>query len=453
MDKYRKNKEKYLFLKNLIKNIYINQNGGAIEKNMFVNTDLKIEEINKNNEDYKRRPSFASILTFGLKQTKPIIELKSNDMKQIFKVDIKNNHKKENNSHYYAAGVYSGVYLITPENDLDNEYKKGDMLILKIHHMDNSVYSNYVNDSNIEYSSSCFKIPKVYFHGKLLFTNSKGIIISYYYYSILKKYKIFDEIKILPFQSKLDYIINLVCLVKNVVNQKKIINDFKPDNIGADEKNNPVLLDYDSKTINDTITYVNTFCGLYVKEKNKKTNYSGIIQFNKHPYFIKKHFMTFSLFYVIYEMIFKPKPGFYKYILYSYDFEYNYLQYDKKTIFDNIQNELKNENIIVYQDIPSEFINLFINIFINGTYNLLDNNHEKIIPIDILETLLIDFRKGLNIDNNYVSNIITFQNMKKEQEEINIATQVNNINNDLGDAEYSTFVNISSNEEKTNNNL
>jgi len=150
--------------------------------------------------------------------------------------------------------IYNQNYFIKGKNKIVYNIKYNNTnLILKIfkdNYNQSNLIDKYYSDKNLLNQYSYF-IPEIYFFGKIDVFNHK------FNYIIMKKYNTFNVSNItnelnIYLSSNLRKIIQLVKIIKNLPydnNKKYIIPDLKLDNIGFDDNDKIILIDYNKNSI------------------------------------------------------------------------------------------------------------------------------------------------------------------------------------------------------------
>jgi hypothetical protein len=161
----------------------------------------------------------------------------------------------------YNKGTYTGIYIIKKNNE-PTEY------IMRIVSHDPEHYLE-TDKSKLEFLNFKEYMIKVYYYGSINFKykdvqkNNKDVEDNDYTvlpnqkdyhfdYIITKKYNS-DYYKGLSNAEKFNLLIKIVKMLEKFRKYNRILTDLKWTNIALDENNNPILIDYDDKSILEII--------------------------------------------------------------------------------------------------------------------------------------------------------------------------------------------------------
>jgi len=164
----------------------------------------------------------------------------------------------------YNKGTYTGIYIITKNNE-STEYIMRIVLHDPIHYLE-------TDKSKLEYLNFKEYMIKIHYYGSINFKykdvqkNYKGAEyrenndytvspnqIDYSFdYTITEKYNT-DYYSGLSNVEKFNLFIKIVKMLEKFRKYNRFLSDLKWNNIGLDENNNPILIDYDDKTIIEII--------------------------------------------------------------------------------------------------------------------------------------------------------------------------------------------------------
>lgn len=152
------------------------------------------------------------------------------------------------NSKYLGAGGYTGVFNINynPQHQSPIPLLLGKNLILRVllYHTNMKLYIGQYNKYTNPKLELDRNIPEHYMYGNLTFAD--GTIKQYI---IVKKYNNSDAIKTLSLKDKVILMNSCLKFIGKLNKFKISYKDLKFNNIGFDEHNNYIVLDYDESTL------------------------------------------------------------------------------------------------------------------------------------------------------------------------------------------------------------
>jgi len=245
-----------------------------------------------------------------------------------------NSNKDNINCNFYKAGALTAVYIVNKPND-DEDF------IMRVTDEQTVDINKYNFDINLGIKEN---IPNYLYYGPFKVGYER------YNYSIGQKYNIIDDLRIETFDKRKLFFHNVLKLLSKLQNKNYFINDFKPANIAYDKKYNPILIDYDPKTVdNKTDFRVQTFlCYKHPRYAGTKQTVDGFV------------FIIFKLFFID-------------------AFEQYPFMYDPPTRCHEIGNDKgmrnKIETLKAMIDVPLDFFEFLKNIIIDNKFNGLFGNN------------------------------------------------------------------------------
>ena len=198
--------------------------------------------------------------------------------------DDKNTALIGENCNYFKAGSYTAVYVIKePNNDVN--------LLLRLTTIDSGIMFEtdaYNDNKKLDITKN---LPDYLYYGILNVGEKK------YNYAIVKIYKVMDDMLLENINNRKLFFRKLLQLLMKLESKNYLINDLKPDNIGYDVEFNPVIIDYDSKTITQEIGNTQSFwCPRYLYDGPKQM-IDGFIAFIfllffKSPFLVEPWFVN-----------------------------------------------------------------------------------------------------------------------------------------------------------------
>jgi len=180
--------------------------------------------------------------------------------------DAKNISLEENKCNYFKAGSFTAVYVVRKPNDNVD-------LILRITTIEeNILFDIKTYNDNIKIGIKN-NLPDYLYCGILTVNNKK------YNYSIVKTYKVISDFVYETLANRKLFFKKLLELLAMLENKNYFINDFKPDNIGYDDTFNPIIIDYDAKTITREREGPQTFWCNVTKYPGTKLMIDGFVAF------------------------------------------------------------------------------------------------------------------------------------------------------------------------------
>lgn len=147
------------------------------------------------------------------------------------------------NCNFYNRGAMTAIYLVNKKDNLLEH------LILRVTKIPNLDLQKYNEDKGLDIIEN---LPDYLYYGKLFFENDKREQLTYHY-SIVKKYRVIENLVKEPFETKKIFFEKLLKLLVNLEGKDYLINDLKPENIGYDKDFNPIIIDYDEGTVSKNI--------------------------------------------------------------------------------------------------------------------------------------------------------------------------------------------------------
>ena len=258
----------------------------------------------------------------------------------------------------HKRGSFTLVYVINKENYPED-------LILRITEEDTFDVNKYKQDIILNIKDN---LPEYLYFGDFIVDNSG----KKYFYSICRKYKVMDDmckIKVIAGKSEsttletfgnrwifFNKLINFLVILET---KNFLVNDLKMDNVGYDEKFNPVVIDYNFTTISQIISEINTHKCYKVNNKYNGTKHtiSGFMTFI-FALFFKSAYPNAITYIGKYQCLdFNYISGHLKNEQGQADVNKKYIDFLKMIILDNNGNGLIGKNIPTYKQIQ-----LLINI-------------------------------------------------------------------------------------------
>jgi len=256
-----------------------------------------------------------------------------------FLFNTKQNNKKHTDCNFYKAGTYTAVYIVNKPNNNED-------FIMRVTERPSLDIEKYKKDIDLEIKEN---MPDYLYYGPFLVKDKQ------FYYSIGQKYNTIDDLIKESFDKRKIFFHNLLKLLSKLQNKTYLINDFKPDNIAYDKRYNPIIIDYDPKTI-DTKTDIlgpqTFYCFRETRYKDTKQTIDGFV------YFI------FKLFFID---AFTKIP-----VMYNPQTRCHEMNTPRK-----MRDKIK--TIKANNDVPLDFFGFLKNIIIDDTYSGLFGN-DAIVP-------------------------------------------------------------------------
>jgi hypothetical protein len=155
---------------------------------------------------------------------------------------------KENYS--LGNGTNTVLYKIQPVSELPHEFNKySDKLLIRIYDDSAEQINLLMNENYIEHKKRFPKnIIDIYYYGNIQINNDGNT--SNVYYSITREYNIIaNNFLDRSFDQSLDILKSLLTFLNELYKSNICYRDMKTENIGYDEYNNCVIIDYDSITL------------------------------------------------------------------------------------------------------------------------------------------------------------------------------------------------------------
>jgi hypothetical protein len=300
------------------------------------------------------------------------------------------------NVNYFAEGSMTIVCKINPINE-----KKYFALKITYNNINIDKYKENLNISQTVRDA----LPKILYYGKLLKDDYRESNIESKedhiesaieskeigYYTICPIYK--TELSKLPDNIKINISMQLINLLKNLIEYKYILTDLKSTNIGVDENNKLVIIDYE----------LNTLINLEKNKKydvNKQTYYIESFNTSIHPYLSIEFFTTEdgNINYKYTELLLYFFVVGLAEILYELFLSSNYNEHE---IYKIISNQSKFKTVCDVFDYPITPLNnlqqkiKYILLYNkNGMKGLFANEYNELVELDTIYDMLDEIIKS-----------------------------------------------------------
>ena len=191
----------------------------------------------------------------------------SKDMSVEYKFnDTKNVSLLFGTCNYFKAGSYTAVYIVNKPND-STDY------ILRVTTIDSDILFDIKTYNENKKLGIRNNLPDYLYYGILTANDIK------YNYSIVRIYKVIDDLKNESIDNRKLFFKKLLELLALLESKGHLINDLKPDNLGYDDKFNPVIIDYDATTVSKIVADVQTFWCSKITYTGSKQMIDGVVSF------------------------------------------------------------------------------------------------------------------------------------------------------------------------------